>query len=345
MIRFVMMNSVTKLLFTCQTYTFYLANLISTECLELVNFPWFLTYTLSTRFFIIADTTTFLCMSLAKVLLNWRIDYYINLKSNIAVNIATISVIGLILVDLLIRINIVVFGGCRDETSLSCYQVEFKRDFCVPQLDNLTLGNITLCEVYDQADNVYPIGCQGCASYPTLRIIMAAILLFETIKFLLGFLRIIKRYGKKIKNNRNIKVSSSNAESNNTVISKSTDQEISNPSGEKFSVFKENSFISAEFQEKEVTFRIRENNEDTENNLNDIDTSDDSKENFQHKDSTDILNISQDSIAVINEDTIEPNEVKIQHQSNIQKTNNIQVIAEKAIDIVNESSTKANNKR
>ena len=349
------MNSVAKLLFTCQTYTFYLANLITTECLELVNFPWFLLYTLSTRFFIIADSTTFLCTSLAKVILNWRIDYYVKLNSNITVNIATISVICLILVDLIIRINIVVFGGCRDETSLKCYQAEFKREFCVPELNNSTVGNMTLCEAYDQADNVYPIGCQGCASYPTMRIIMAAILLFETIKFLLGFFRIMKKYGKKINNVRKGKVSSSTAESNTTAMTNSKNQKISNPS-EKISASKENSFVSTGFQEKELTFKIKENNEETKNNFDDIEATDKSNVLPQHKDSSDILDIFQDSIAVIEEDTIESNEVniqscpitirKIEHQSNIKKNNNKQVITEKAYDITaSGSNTKGNKNR
>ena len=203
------MNVVTKVFFTCFTYTFYLANIISSECLELVNFPWFLLYILFTRITVISEATTFLCMSLAKVILNWRLDIYVKLNSDLTINIATLCVLVLLAIDNVIRIDMHVLGNCSDQMAFEGYQVEFQREFCMPEISNST-ENLTLCEIYNQAENVYPIGCNTCPSYPTMRILFGAILLLELIKFLLGFYRIMKKYGKKIQDMRHNKVNTTN---------------------------------------------------------------------------------------------------------------------------------------
>ena len=190
------MNIVTKVFFTCYTYTFYLAHIISTSCLELLKFPWFLLYILSTRITIISEATTFLCMSLAKVILYWRLDIYVNLNSDLTINIATLCVIVLIAIDSVIRIDMHVFSNCFDLMIFKVYLVEFQREFCIPKITNST-EDMALCEMYNQAEKVYPIGCNRCPSYPTTRILLGTILLLESIKFILGFYRMLKKMQRK----------------------------------------------------------------------------------------------------------------------------------------------------
>ena len=194
------MNIVTKVFFTCYTYFFYIANTFNRECLELVNFPWYLLYILSARFTIIAETTTFLCMSISKVILNWRLDIYMKLNSSLTINLASLCVIILIVIDMVIRIDMHLYGNCEDRIAIVGYQIEFQRNMCIPESYNTT-DNMTLCEIYNQAKNIYPIGCLKCPSYPTLRILGGAVLIMESLKFVLGFLRIIRKFKKNFKTN------------------------------------------------------------------------------------------------------------------------------------------------
>ena len=199
--RFLMLNYISKVFFSSYTYTFYLANAISNECLELTSFPWFLLYLLSNRIGLIGEISTFLCMSLAKVILNWRPDIYVKLNSSFTVNLATFFVIVLNLIDIYIRIDMHVFNDCTDQLSSTVYQVEMQRKFCVPDTYNLN-DNSTICEIYEKTKSVHPIGCRRCPSYPVLRILLGSVLLLECMKFVLGFGRIAKKYRKKFKNNQ-----------------------------------------------------------------------------------------------------------------------------------------------
>ncbi len=196
-IRFLLMNYVSKIFFTSYTYILHLANVLSSKCLELENFPWVTLYIFANRIAIIGEITTFLCMSFSKVILNWRADIYVKLNNPISVNLATLLVVLVNVIDMLIRFDMHVLDDCGDSLVFKIYQVEFQRKFCLPEGYNYT-SNLTVCEIYKQAENVKSIGCKVCPSNPTLRIILGLVLLLEIIKFLLGFARIAKKYGKKL---------------------------------------------------------------------------------------------------------------------------------------------------
>ena len=191
------MNYVSKIFFTSYTYLLHLANVLSSKCLELENFPWVTLYIFANRIAIIGEITTFLCMSFSKVILNWRADIYVKLNHPISVNFATLLVVLVNVVDMLIRFDMHVLDDCGDSLVFKIYQVEFQRKFCLPDGYNYT-SNLTVCEIYKQTENVKSIGCKVCPSNPTLRIILGLVLLLEIIKFLLGFVRIAKKYGKKL---------------------------------------------------------------------------------------------------------------------------------------------------
>ena len=204
-----MLNYISKIFFTVYTYSFYLANAVSYKCLETNNFPWYLLYLLTTRLGCITEASTFLCMSMAKVILNIRADVYVTLNSSFTVNMATLFVIVYNFIDFCIRINMHVFDECSDDRVLGYYQYELQRKFCTPETSNHA-ENSTLCEIYAYTENVYPIGCKVCLSYPTIRILVSSIFIMEIIKFFLGFVRIAKKYGEKFKKNKTIPIKMQN---------------------------------------------------------------------------------------------------------------------------------------
>ena len=277
------MNIVTKVFFTCYTYFFYIANTFSPECLELVNFPWYLLYILSSRFTIIAEITTFLCMSISKVILNLRLDIYMRLNSNMTINLASLCVSILILIDMMIRIDMHLYGNCEDRIAIVGYQIEFQRKLCIPESYNST-ENITLCEIYNKAEKIYPIGCLKCPSYPTLRILGSAVLIMESIKFVLGFVRIIKKYKKKFKpgkvnpisNSENTKKeqkSKSTSDTNVKVFNVDDSMKGSKDDNCSLEPSKPNTFSSPAIDELNVIEQIQNdpNDADTENmNVNTI---------------------------------------------------------------------------
>ena len=187
--RFLLLNYFAKIFFTIFTYTITLVDIISVQCLELVNFPWYLLYTLFNRMITISEMSTFIYMSFAKVILNWRPDVYVRMNSTITVDIATFFAISLNLCDLLIRINLHVVNNCEDRSSFKLYQAEFQREFCFPKRLNKT-ENITQCISYDQSDVFYKLGCEKCSQYPTLFILAIGVIFLETIKFFQGFVRV-----------------------------------------------------------------------------------------------------------------------------------------------------------
>lgn len=202
-IRILLLNYLAKVFYSCYTYTIYLAEATSTTCLDLTNFPWYHLYLLSNRIALIAEISTFLCMSMAKVILNWRLDIYVNLNSNFTVNLATIVVIAMNLTDFCIRAKMHMFDDCADKLAEKMYQVELHRSFCIPETYENT-NNATICEIYEETKSLYPIGCQECHSYPTLRILLSAVLLLESIKFVLGCIRIAEKYRKKFKKHKTV---------------------------------------------------------------------------------------------------------------------------------------------
>ncbi len=194
-LRFLLLNYITKVLFTACTFILFVANMKSDVMLDFMDFPWYLIYILCNRAAVIATSSTFLCMSLAKVILNCRMDLYIKINSDITVNLATLFVLLLNLVDFILRIHMHVFNDCEDKLMFKLYQVEFKWKFQQDTVDVCNHTNSTNFEDFAESD---PIGCRVCPSYPTLRIIMAVVLVLETIKLLSGFYRIMKKYGIKV---------------------------------------------------------------------------------------------------------------------------------------------------
>ena len=106
------------------------------------------------------------------------------LNSSITINLASMCAIILILIDLMIRINMHIYDNCEDNLAFVGYQIEFQRQFCVPKIYNLS-DNMTLWEIYNQAENVYPIGCVKCPSYLTLRILGACVLFYGKYQILI----------------------------------------------------------------------------------------------------------------------------------------------------------------
>ena len=209
-----MLNYFSKIFFAIYAYIFYLADALSSDCLEVTNLPWYLLFILSSRIGCISQISTFLCMSIAKVILNWRPDIYLKLNSNFCVNLATMFVMLYNLIDLCIRIDLHIYNDCYDNLARSLYQFELQRDFCIPNSFDISV-NMTICEIYEQTKDVYPIGCKTCHPNPTMRILLAFVVLMEFIKFCLGFSRIAKKYGKK---SMNKKIHAKNQDGNNTSV-------------------------------------------------------------------------------------------------------------------------------
>ncbi len=196
LIRFLLINYFTKVFFTSCTFIFTIVHTVSSECIELVNFPWVLVYYFFTRVTLMADTTTYVSMSFVKVILNWRPDIYVKLNSNFTVNLATLIVGICIGIDSLIRIDLHIYNNCVDLSLLKLFQYDLHREFCFPQgLNHST--NASFCERFDQTDVMYPIGCDLCPPNPTLRVLLGFLILLEGTKFMFGFKRIVKKYLKK----------------------------------------------------------------------------------------------------------------------------------------------------
>ena len=215
-----MLNYITKLFFTVSTYTYNLANAMSPKCLELTNFPWVKLYMFQGRFTIIAQIATFMCMSFAKVLLSWQPSLFIKLNSRSTVNIATIFVIFVILADILMRVDMHVIRQCEEKLLIKVYETEFNRQLCIPEGYDTT--NLTVCKIYDIAENVYPIGCKVCKpTIPMVSIMILLVLLLETAKFTFGFIRNFKHFTK-IFSQRNTKV---NVETNNQINNRNSNRQ------------------------------------------------------------------------------------------------------------------------
>ena len=209
--RFLLLNFFAKIFFTSFTYTITLVDIISDKCLELVNFPWYLLYTLFNRMITISEMSTFLYMSCAKVILNWRPDIYIRMNSSLTVNIATVFAISINMCDFFIRINLHVNQKCEDRSSFKLYQAEFQREFCFPKKFN-KIENMTQCMNYDQSGVYYKLGCENCGQYPTLFILAIGVIFLETIKFIQGFVRLAAK--NKSKQDLNLKLIHQNNSTN-----------------------------------------------------------------------------------------------------------------------------------
>ena len=83
---------------------FSFAEYFSSECLEDQEFPWFMLYLLGNRAVGLSECTTYLSMSAAKVLLILKSDLYVNINSNIVINVIVCSIILIIGSDTLVRL-------------------------------------------------------------------------------------------------------------------------------------------------------------------------------------------------------------------------------------------------
>ena len=267
-IRFLILNYITKVLFTTCTFIIFVATKNSDIMLDFKGFPWYLIYILCNRAAVIATSSTFLFMSLAKVILNCRMDLYIKINSDITVNLATLLVLLLNLVDFILRIHMHVFNDCEDKLMFKLYQVEFKWKF---QQDTINVYNNTNSTHFEEFGETDPIGCRVCPSYPTLRIIMAAVLVLETMKLLSGFYRIMKKYGTKVKetnkNHTTVTIRFQQGKQNNMTMLESCDDPQNNNENQAVEVHTEDLEIeeiqndgNAASSSKEVTDKILFNN-------------------------------------------------------------------------------------
>ena len=185
-------------MFTALTYTYNLANAFSSKYLELTNFPWVLVYMFQHRFMVIAQVATFMCMSFAKVLILWQPGIYMRLNSRSTVNIATLFVVTVLTSDVIMRLDLHVLQNCEEKSQLQVYEIEFNRELSTP--DGYDNSNLTLCEIYDVAPDVYPIGCKDCDhKRPLISILILIMMIFETAKFVLGFVRNFKQCSKRMR--------------------------------------------------------------------------------------------------------------------------------------------------
>ena len=56
------------------------------------------------------------------------------LNSSITINLASMCAIILILINMMIRINMHIYDNCEDNLAFVGYQIEFQRQFCVPEI-------------------------------------------------------------------------------------------------------------------------------------------------------------------------------------------------------------------
>ena len=170
---------------------------ISTSCEEPTIFPWYPTYLVFSRFLVISQSTTFLFMAFAKVILSWRADLYIKLNSETTINIATVVAVSVILVDNGLRFSLHIMNDCKDNLMLMMFQSRYKSEMCYAETYNESVElNSTLIENSTIATSNES---DKCFSYPTIRVLVLGIIVLEFIKLILGFLQMTKKFKRKYK--------------------------------------------------------------------------------------------------------------------------------------------------
>ena len=213
-----MLNFLTKIIFTSYTLTLSIAKVININLFDSEDTWHFILLILVTRFITIAEVTTFFFMSFSKMLLFWRPELYVRLNSSRTVNLSTILVIGLFIMDFSIRVNLHVFHHCPDnqiskvthfefDTSLKTFNdfdetepiesnqtatsfPKVSTSFLNATDDNKSLGSYDGKET--QVDEI-------CSWFPILRILFGSVFLCEAIKFGLTMFYMAKKYLSNIK--------------------------------------------------------------------------------------------------------------------------------------------------
>ena len=195
--RFLLMNLITKMGCALFYYIFKLSYTIKTSCEDPTTILWYATYLVAARFLVISQSTTFLFMSFSKVILAWRADLFMSLNSITTVNIATVIGVSIIIIDLGLRVDMHIINDCTDTRLLNMYQTMYKSEMCYVQSYNESEElNSTL---FENAKISSTKDSDECIDYPTIKVLVFCIFIFELMKVIMEFLRMIKKFRRKYK--------------------------------------------------------------------------------------------------------------------------------------------------
>ena len=216
------MNLIAKMSCTLLYYIFKLSYTIKTSCEEPTPLLWYATFLVAFRLLGMSQCTTFLFMSFAKVILSWRAGLFMSLNSKTSVNIATVVGVSIIIIDMGLRKDIPILNDCTENRLLKMYHYMFKSEMCYVQTYNESVEfHSTLFENNECKDklllNIYQImyksemcyvktynqsvesNSNQCIDYPTIKVIICCIFIFELMKVIMEFLRMIKKFKRKYK--------------------------------------------------------------------------------------------------------------------------------------------------
>ena len=179
---------------------------IFTDCNDAPNVL-YLVFIISLRCVGVVELSAFSCMSLTKILVVIRPDIYIALNSTLTVNLATIFIILVTVIDCSLRIKLYLIDDCALDGLL--YSI-FREDLCgtLDRNDNNSIINVS--EI-DQKSS--------CPSYPVISVMIIIILVLEFLKFVVTFMKIMITLSKKfnIMNTKSTNDNENNAEVNEIV--------------------------------------------------------------------------------------------------------------------------------
>ncbi len=159
-----------------------------TDCNDTPNFGLYLVFLISLRCVGVVELSAFACMSLTKILVVLRPDVYIALNSVLTVNLATIFIILVTFVDCSLRLKLYLIDNCEFDGLL--YEI-FRKDLCGPFDAHNHTNSITNISVIDKEPS--------CPSYPVISVMLIIILVLESVKFVVAFIKIIIIISKKLK--------------------------------------------------------------------------------------------------------------------------------------------------
>ena len=195
--RFLLMNLIAKMSCTLWYYVFTVSHTVATSCEEPPTFLWYAIFSFVARFLIISHCTTFLFMSFAKAILICRADVYMALNSLKTVNRATVVGVCIIIIDVGLRVDMHIINNCTDTLNLNMYQTMYKSEMCYIQTNKESIDfNPTLFEnasIHSTKDS------DKCIDYPTVKVLLFGIFIFEFLKVISEFRRTIKRFKRKYK--------------------------------------------------------------------------------------------------------------------------------------------------
>lgn len=181
------MNFIGKILFTGVTYVQTMFSLF-TDCNDTPNFGLYLVFLISLRCAGVVELSAFTCMSLTKILVVLRPDVYIALNSVLTVNFATIFIILVTFIDCSLRLKLYLIDNCEFDGLL--YEI-FRKDLCGPFDAHNHTNTITNISIIDKEPS--------CPSYPVISVMIIIILVLESVKFVVAFIKIIIIISKKLK--------------------------------------------------------------------------------------------------------------------------------------------------